>query len=103
MPVCKKVWTKTARAECRRNAREQILPVFLLVLPFQGRMPSAIVLLFSFDAVRGNILHLSSNFTLLSAGKSLHYHWKNCAAEARRDIIHRIAIKERQFLRQWIR
>ncbi|MDI5829797.1 fimbria/pilus outer membrane usher protein, partial [Salmonella enterica subsp. enterica serovar Kentucky] len=31
--------------------------------------------LFSFDAVRGNILHLSSNFTLLSAGKSLHYHW----------------------------
>ncbi|MBZ3661370.1 hypothetical protein JT306_16875 [Salmonella enterica subsp. enterica serovar Kentucky] len=59
----------------------------------------AIVFLFSFDAVRGNILHLSSNFTLLSAGKSLHYHWKGIAPPEGEngDIIHRIATKERQF------
>lgn len=96
---CKKVWTPKQHALNVAETPEQICSIPLLV-PFQGSecLP-AIVLLFSFDAVRGNILHLSSNFTLLSAGKSLHYHWKGIAPPEgeKGDIIHRIAIKERQF------
>lgn len=89
---------KTARAECRRNAGTDLQYSAARTVSGSERLP-AIVLLFSFDAVRGNILHLSSNFTLLSAGKSLHYHWKGIAPPEGEngDIIHRIAIKERQF------
>lgn len=96
---CKKVWTPKQHALNVAETPEQICSIPLLV-PFQGANAfQQLYFLFSFDAVRGNILHLSSNFTLLSAGKSLHYHWKGIAPPEgeKGDIIHRIAIKERQF------
>ncbi|MBP1523656.1 hypothetical protein IVZ55_14780 [Salmonella enterica subsp. enterica serovar Worthington] len=96
---CKKVWTPKQHALNAAETPEQICSIPLLV-PFQGANAfQQLYFLFSFDAVRGNVLHLSSNFTLLSAGKSLHYHWKGIAPPEGEDgdIIHRIAIKERQF------
>lgn len=96
---CKKVWTPKKHALNVAETPEQICSIPLLV-PFQGANAfQQLYFLFSFDAVRGNVLHLSSNFTLLSAGKSLHYHWKGIAPPEGEDgdIIHRIAIKERQF------
>lgn len=99
---CKKVWTPKQHALNVAETPEQICSIPLLV-PFQGANAfQQLYFLFSFDAVRGNILHLSSNFTLLSAGKSLHYHWKGIAPPEgeKGDIIHRIAIKERQFLQR---
>lgn len=99
---CKKVWTPKQHALNVAETPEQICSIPLLV-PFQGANAfQQLYFLFSFDAVRGNVLHLSSNFTLLSAGKSLHYHWKGIAPPEGEDgdIIHRIAIKERQFLQR---
>lgn len=76
---CKKVWTPKQHALNVAETPEQICSIPLLV-PFQGANAfQQLYFLFSFDSVRGNILHLSSNFTLLSAGKSLHYHWKGIA------------------------
>ncbi len=66
---CKKVWTPKQHALNVAETPEQICSIPLLV-PFQGANAfQQLYFLFSFDAVRGNILHLSSNFTLLSAGK----------------------------------
>ncbi|HFL5522585.1 TPA: cytoplasmic protein [Salmonella bongori] len=99
---CKKVWTPKQPSQQITAPPEQICSVALIV-PFQGSSASQqLYVIVSFDAIRGNILHISGNFTPLSAGKSLHYHWKGIAPPESEngDITHRIAFKERQFLQR---
>lgn len=99
---CKKVWTPKQPPPEVAEAPEQICSVPLIV-PFQGvNALQQLYFLLSFDAIRGNVLHVSSNFTPLAAGKSLHYYWKGIVPPGcgEGDILHRIAFKERQFLQR---
>lgn len=99
---CKKVWTPKHPQLTSSLPPEQIATVPLLV-PFQGACAEQqLYVLLSFDAIRGNVLHVSSNFTSLTAGKSLHYHWKGILPPngEDNDLLHRIAFRERQFLQR---
>lgn len=78
---------------------EQIATVPLIV-PFQGASADQkLYVLLSFDAIRGNILHVSSNFTPYPIGDTLRYRWRGIgeATATHDDIVQRVAQRESQF------
>lgn len=90
---CKKVWTPGQSWLNVISPPEQIATVPLMV-PFQGASADQqLYVLLSFDALRGNILHISSNFTPHHAGASLRYRWRGIgeATEIQGDIIQRVS------------
>lgn len=60
------------------------------------------IFLLSFDAVRGNVIHLTSNFTPFAVGESLRYRWRGGQADREEtdDIIQRISLTEMRFLQR---
>jgi hypothetical protein len=52
--------------------------------------------------VRGNVIHLTSNFTPFAVGESLRYHWRGGQADREEtdDIIQRISLTEMRFLQR---
>ncbi|MXE01743.1 cytoplasmic protein, partial [Escherichia coli] len=58
--------------------------------------------LMSFDAIHGNILHLSTNFTQHQAGESLHYRYRGNAEPElhNNNIVQRVDMREGQVLRR---
>ncbi|WP_413596059.1 cytoplasmic protein [Citrobacter youngae] len=100
--ACKKVWTPKRQPLILFEPPEQIATVPLIV-PFQGASADQkLYVLLSFDAIRGNILHISSNFTPHPAGASLRYRWRGIgeAAATHDDIVERVSQRESQFLRR---
>lgn len=100
--ACKKVWTPKRQPLTSIELPEQIVTVPLTV-PFQGAsIDQTLYILLSFDAMRGNILHISSNFTPHSAGESLVYRWRGMveATANHDDVIQRVNQRETQFLRR---
>lgn len=100
--ACKKVWTPK-----RQLPRAVISPVRIetvpLIVPFQGgRADQKLYVLLSFDAVLGNILHLSTNFTQHPIGESLRYLWRGNIEPGldRSDIVKHVDMREMQFLRR---
>lgn len=74
-----------------------------LIVPFQGHEAGQkLYLLLSFDVVRGNVLHLSSNFTPFPVGASLRYRWRGREAPQgiAGDIVQRISQTEAGFLQR---
>lgn len=75
-----------------------------LIVPFQGTHEGQrkLYVLLSFDAVRGNVLHLSTNFTPLSTGASLRYRWRGTPETqgAAGDIVQRVSQTEAGFLQR---
>jgi len=99
---CKKTWTPRQPPLTTIHPPEQIATVPLIV-PFQGaRTDQKLYLILSFDAIRGNILHISSNFTPYTAGASLLYRWRgiNEPTQIHADIVQRVSQRETQFLRR---
>ncbi|MBM3063709.1 cytoplasmic protein [Citrobacter braakii] len=99
---CKKVWTPKQAPPTSIVLPEQIATIPLLV-PFQGvSAGQQLYVLLSFDAIRGNVLHISSNFTPHTAGISLLYRWRDTAEPTviHDDIIERVSQRETQFLRR---
>ena len=99
---CKKVWTPKQAPPTGIVLPEQIATIPLLV-PFQGvSAGQQLYVLLSFDAIRGNVLHISSNFTPHTAGISLLYRWRGSAEPTviHDDIIERVSQRETQFLRR---
>lgn len=100
--ACKKVWTPKQQLPIKVTSPEQIETVNL-ILPFQGSSAEQkLYVLLSFDAVRGNILHLSTNFTQHQIGETLRYRWRgniepDLSAD---DIIQRVDMCEAKFLRR---
>lgn len=100
--ACKKVWTPKRQPLTLFEPPEQIATVPLIV-PFQGASAGQkLYLLLSFDAIRGNILHVSSNFTPYPIGDTLRYRWRGIgeATATHDDIVQRVAQRESQFLRR---
>ncbi|MDA8513697.1 cytoplasmic protein [Citrobacter sp. Igbk 14] len=100
--ACKKVWTPKQQPLVAIQPPEQIATVPLIV-PFQGASADQqLYVLLSFDAIRGNILHISSNFTPHPAGASLRYRWRGIgeAAATHDDIVEGVSQRESQFLRR---
>ncbi|TLJ12826.1 cytoplasmic protein [Escherichia sp. E3659] len=98
--VCKKVWTPKQLLQKEIAPPEQIETVPLIV-PFQGRSSEQkLYVLLSVDSVRGNILHISTNFTQHQTGESLRYRWKGYVEPDlfHSDIVQRIDMREKQFL-----
>lgn len=99
---CKKVWTPRQQPPITRHPPEQIVTV-PLVVPFQGASTDQkLYTLLSFDAIRGNVLYVSSNFTPHPAGTTLLYRWCGSAEPAviHDDIVERVSQRETQFLRR---
>lgn len=99
---CKKVWTPKQQPLVAIQPPEQIATVSLIV-PFQGTSADQqLYVLLSFDAIRGNILHISSNFTPHPAGASLRYRWRGSTEPvvSHDDIVERVSQRETQFLRR---
>lgn len=99
---CEKVWTPKHQALSPIKPPEQICST-PLVVPFQGNHAGEnLYILLSFDARRGNVLHLSSNFTPHPVGTSLHYRWRGIKEphDVGGDIANRITMKENIFLRR---
>ena len=74
-----------------------------MIAPFQGNAAGQkLYFLLSFDAVRGNVIHLTSNFTPFAVGESLRYHWRGGQADREEtdDIIQRISLTEMRFLQR---
>lgn len=74
-----------------------------LIVPFRGNSAEQkLYVLLSFDATRGNILHLSTNFTQHQIGETLHYRWRgNIEPDLHHsDIVKRVDMRETQFLRR---
>lgn len=72
-------------------------------MPFQGASNGQkLYVLISFDALRGNILHLSTNYTQHQAGESLHYRYRGNAEPELHEsnIVQRVDMREAQFLRR---
>ena len=72
-------------------------------MPFQGASGGQkLYVLISFDALRGNILHLSTNYTQHQAGESLHYRYRGNAEPELHEsnIVQRVDMREAQFLRR---
>lgn len=72
-------------------------------MPFQGASGGQkLYVLMSFDALRGNILHLSTNYTQHQAGESLHYRYRGNTEPELHDnsIVQRVDMRETQFLRR---
>ena len=100
--ACKKVWTPKRQPLTLFEPPEQIATVPLIV-PFQGASADQkLYVLLSFDAIRGNILHISSNFTPHPAGASLRYRWRGNTEPvvSHDDIVERVSQRETQFLRR---
>lgn len=100
--ACKKVWTPKKQLPEAVISPEQIETVPLIV-PFQGNCADQkLYVLISFDAIRGNILHLSTNFTEYPIGETLRYDWRgNIEPDLdRRDIVKHVDMREMQFLRR---
>lgn len=99
---CKKVWTPKQQPLATIVPPEQIATVPLIV-PFQGACTEQkLYVLLSFDAIRGNVLHISSNFTPHLVGDSLRYRWRdNVEPEViHDDIVERVRQRETLFLRR---
>lgn len=99
---CKKVWTPKFPHIAPIEAPRRICSV-PLIAPFQGNAAGQkLYFLLSFDAVRGNVIHLTSNFTPFAVGESLRYHWRGGQADREEtdDIIQRISLTEMRFLQR---
>ncbi|AUZ72080.1 MULTISPECIES: hypothetical protein [Citrobacter] len=99
---CKHVWTPKQQPLTTIVPPEQIATVPLIV-PFQGACTDQkLYVLLSFDAIRGNILHISSNFTPHLVGDTLRYRWRNNVEPAviHDDIVERVRQRETLFLRR---
>ncbi len=99
---CKKVWTPKHPPLTTIVPPEQIATIPMIV-PFQGASADQqLYVLFSFDAIRGNILHISSNFTPHLVGDTLRYRWRNNIEPAviHDDIVERVRQRETLFLRR---
>ena len=99
---CKKVWTPKQQPLATIVPPEQIATVPLIV-PFQGACTDQkLYVLLSFDAIRGNILHISSNFTPHLVGDTLRYRWRNNVEPAviHDNIVERVRQRETLFLRR---
>ena len=97
---CKKVWTPK---QPRQVAAPTAICSVPLLLPFQGASASQqLYVLISVDAVRGNVLSVSSNFTPHEAGPTLRYRWRGIfpTPASHPQIMERVAMKERQFLQR---
>ncbi|EOZ1430074.1 cytoplasmic protein [Enterobacter hormaechei] len=100
--ACKKVWTPKQQKQ-RKIVYPERIETVSLVVPFQGRIAEQkLYVLISFDAIRGNIIHLSTNFTEHQSGETLRYHWKgNIEPDLHHaDIVKRVDMRETQFLRR---
>lgn len=99
---CKHVWTPKQQPLTTIIPPEQIATVPLIV-PFQGACTDQkLYVLLSFDAIRGNILHISSNFTPHLVGDTLRYRWRNNVEPAviHDNIVERVRQRETLFLRR---
>lgn len=99
---CKHVWTPKQQPLTTIVPPEQIATVPLIV-PFQGACTDQkLYVLLSFDAIRGNILHISSNFTPHLVGDTLRYRWRNNVEPTviHDDIVERVRQRETLFLRR---
>jgi hypothetical protein len=102
VPRLQKVWTPKQQLRREMVSPERIETVSLIV-PFQGNSAEQkLYVLLSFDATRGNILHLSTNFTQHQIGETLHYRWRgNIEPDLHHsDIVKRVDMRETQFLRR---
>lgn len=98
---CKKVWTP--KQYQKEITPPEIIETVALLVPFQGVSGGQkLYVLISFDAIHGNILHLSTNFTQHQAGESLHYRYRGNAEPELHgsNIVHRVDMREKQFLRR---
>ena len=96
---CKKVWTP--KQYQKEITPPEIIETVALLVPFQGATNGQkLYVLISFDALRGNILHLSTNYTQHQAGESLHYRYRGNAEPELHDnnIVQRVDMREAQFL-----
>ncbi|EKS55581.1 putative cytoplasmic protein [Citrobacter freundii ATCC 8090 = MTCC 1658 = NBRC 12681] len=99
---CKHVWTPKQQPLTTIVPPEQIATVPLIV-PFQGACTDQkLYVLLSFDAIRGNILHISSNFTPHLVGDTLRYRWRNNVEPAviHDNVVERVRQRETLFLRR---
>lgn len=100
--ACKKVWTPKQHLQ-REVAPPERIETVALIVPFQGNSAKQkLYVLLSFDAINGNILHLSTNYTPLQAGETLRYRWRgNSEPELHDyDILKRVNMRSTQFLRR---
>lgn len=70
-------------------------------MPFQGRYAEQkLYVLLSFDADRGSVLHISTNFTPHASGETLRYRWRGKIEPDlhHSDIVNRVDMREMQFL-----
>lgn len=98
---CKKVWTP--KQYQKEITTPEIIETVAFLVPFQGvSSGQKLYVLISFDALRGNILHLSTNYTQHQAGESLHYRYRGNAEPELHDnnIVQRVDMREAQFLRR---
>lgn len=81
----------------------QSIETVQLFMPFQGASAvQKLYVLVSLDATRGNILHLSTNYTQHQTGDSLRYSYRGNTepTEHHSDIVQRVDMREAQFLRR---
>lgn len=100
--ACKKVWTPKHGLKREVKTPERIETV-ALVVPFQGACAKQnLYVLLSFDAINGNMLHLSTNFTQHQIGDSLCYRWRGISEPDLHhcDIVKRVNMQSTQFLRR---
>lgn len=98
---CKKVWTP--KKYQKEITHPQAIETVQLFIPFQGASAvQKLYVLVSLDATRGNILHLSTNYTQHQTGDSLRYSYKGNTEPTmhHRDIVQKVDMREAQFLRR---
>ncbi|ENL7329999.1 cytoplasmic protein [Escherichia albertii] len=98
--VCKKVWTPKQLLQ-REIAPPERIETVPLIVPFQGESAGQkLYVLLTFDTARGNILHLSTNFTQHPIGETLRYCWKGHVEPDlhHSDIVQRVDMRNTQFL-----
>lgn len=91
-----------------KNIRKKLriprpLKPFNCSYPFKGPAQyKKLYVLVSLDATRGNILHLSTNYTQHQTGDSLRYSYKGNTEPTmhHRDIVQKVDMREAQFLRR---
>lgn len=99
---CKSVWTPK-RQPLKSAPVPEVICTIPLIVPFQGaRADQKLYFLLSFNSLRGNVIHTSSNFTPHHAGLSLHYRWQGVpsAQPEYKDIVQRVSLRENQFLQR---
>lgn len=99
---CKSVWTPK-RQPLKSAPVPEVICTIPLIVPFQGaRADQKLYFLLSFDSLRGNVIHTSSNFTPHHAGLSLHYRWQGVPSTQPeyKDIVQRVSLRENQFLQR---